>query len=280
MKHHRTSPVNNLNIVTYNCKNAETSKYAIEELSELTDIVLIQEHWYFDCQLGNLSAICDSMTGTGKGVDTGEPILPVQMPRGYGGVGILWKQTIDHLVRVLPDGGNRIQCVELLTQQPAAVISAYMPCKGLHDNVDEFQDSLAQLQEIIQKFKSSHFIQLGGDFNECLTAQKATKRLTSIRKFLAENQLSWQQTGKTYIGPNGVETSTIDYIFYSLSIQDRVCGTRVMDDFAPNVSYHYPTLCSFDIQLSAVRSTSETTFPPSKVKWEKIDRTSIGILWQ
>ena len=108
--------------------------------------------------------------------------------------------------------------------------------------------------------------------NECLTSQKATKKLTSIRKFLEENQLSWQQTGKTYIGPNGVETSTIDYIFYSLSIQDRVGGTIVMDDFAPNVSDHYPILCSFDIQLSAVRSTSETTFPPSKVKWEKIDK--------
>ena len=45
-----------------------------------------------------------------------------------------------------------------------------------------------------------------------------------------------------------------------------------MDDFAPNVSDHYPILCSFDIQLSAVRSTSETTFPPSKVKWEKVDK--------
>ena len=98
------------------------------------------------------------MAGTGKAVDTEDPILPVQMPRGYVGVAILWKITIDHLVRVLPDGGKRIQCVELLTQQPALVISVYMSCKGLHDNVDEFQDSLAQLQEIIQKFKSSHFI--------------------------------------------------------------------------------------------------------------------------
>ena len=123
----------------------------------------------------------------------------------------------------MTEGGNRIQCVKLLTQQPALVISVYMPCKGLHDNVDEFLDSLAQLQEIIQKFKSSHYILLGGDFNECLTSQKTTKRLTSIRQFLVENQLSWQQTGNTYIVPNGVETSTIDYIFYSLSIQDCVC---------------------------------------------------------
>ena len=53
----------------------------MEELSELADIVMIQEHWYFDCLLGNLSAICDSMTGTGKAIDTGDAILSVLMPR-------------------------------------------------------------------------------------------------------------------------------------------------------------------------------------------------------
>ena len=112
---------------------------------------------------------------------------------------------------------------------------------------------------------------MGGDLNECLISQKATKRLTSIRQFFMENQLSWKQTGKTYTGPNGVETSTIDYVFYSKSIEDRVCGSRVMDDLAENVSNHYPILCNFDIQINVVRPTSETTLPPSKIKWEKID---------
>ena len=45
-----------------------------------------------------------------------------------------------------------------------------------------------------------------------------------------------------------------------------------MDDFAPNVSDHYPILCNFDIQLSVITSTGETTFPPSKVKWEKTNK--------
>ena len=64
-----TSSGNNLKLVTYNCKNAETSKYAIEELSRLSDVVLLQEQWYFDCQLANLTTICDSLTGSGKVVD-------------------------------------------------------------------------------------------------------------------------------------------------------------------------------------------------------------------
>ena len=150
--------------MTYNCKNINTSKHAISQLSDLADIILLQEHWLFDCQLSNLASICDSLTGTGKAVDTGDPILPVQMPRGYGGVAILWKKTVDHLVKGIPDGSNRIQCIEVQAQQPILVIAVYMPCKGLHDNADDFEDNLAQLHEIMQKYKNSHQILLGGGF--------------------------------------------------------------------------------------------------------------------
>ena len=57
---------------------------------------ILQEHWLFDCNLHKLKSICNHYTGCGKDVDTGDPILPVQMPRGYGGTAILWKHDIDH----------------------------------------------------------------------------------------------------------------------------------------------------------------------------------------
>ena len=63
----------------------DTSTYAIDQLSKTKDIIMVQEHWYFDCQLGKLDTVCEKMAGTGKAVDTGDPILPVQMPRGNGG---------------------------------------------------------------------------------------------------------------------------------------------------------------------------------------------------
>ena len=39
------------------------------------------------------------MNGTGKAVDMDAPILPIQMPRGNGGVGILLKKQIDNHIR-------------------------------------------------------------------------------------------------------------------------------------------------------------------------------------
>ena len=93
-------------IASYNCKNLNTSKHAIDKLSQNYDIILLQEHWLFDCQLHKLKEFHENYSGLGKAVNSDDPILPVQMPRGYGGVGILWKKDIDHLISVIPDGGT------------------------------------------------------------------------------------------------------------------------------------------------------------------------------
>ena len=66
--------------------------------------MLVQEHWLFDCQLHRLSTVCSEFIGLGKGVDTGDPILPLEMRHGYGGTAVLWKCGIDHLIANLLDG--------------------------------------------------------------------------------------------------------------------------------------------------------------------------------
>ena len=67
---------------------------------------------------------------------------------------------MDHLIQVLPDGGNRIQCVELKGEDPLLLVSAYMPCRGLSDNIDDCSDCLDQLGEIVSKYSTSHIIVL------------------------------------------------------------------------------------------------------------------------
>ena len=53
---------------------------------------------------------------SGKSVDFYDPIPPIQIPRGYGGVAILWNKNIDHLVNDLDLGNERIKCIELDTK--------------------------------------------------------------------------------------------------------------------------------------------------------------------
>ena len=164
-----------MRILTFNCKlNISTSKIALQEFYEKVgaDILLLQEYWLFDCYLHRLNEISQYI-GTGKAVDTNDPILPVQMPRGYGGVAVLWTKDIGHLVNVFSDGANQIQCVELSGNDRLLIISVYMPCKVLTDNIEDFRDCVDQLHEIVTKYKTTHRIIFGGDINEEL--KSATK---------------------------------------------------------------------------------------------------------
>ena len=250
----------------------DTAQCTFEELARVADVVLVQEHWYFDCQLDRLNAACERFVGCGKAVDTGDPILPVQMPRGYGGTAILWQSNMDHLVTRLSDGGNRIQCIEVSSQDPLLLVSVYMPCRGLRENVDEFQDCLAQLREVIKKYASTHMIMVGGDFNEDLYGRRDSARLRSLKNLLEESQLTTQKTDRTYVNQDGVDTSTIDYLFYCGKVNRLSPHIDRLEEIYSNASDHYPVCCTFKFHISRV-ATSAVTLPlPSKVRWDKVDK--------
>jgi hypothetical protein len=47
-------------------------------------------------QIHLFSEIHGEINYVGKGVDKYDPLLPVSMPRDYGGVAIIWRKDIDH----------------------------------------------------------------------------------------------------------------------------------------------------------------------------------------
>ena len=61
-----------------------------------------------------------------------------------------------------------------------------MPCKGLQDSTENYEDCLAQLSEIVAKFSSSHRIVIGGNFNEDMVDTEKTKRSRTLSKLLSE----------------------------------------------------------------------------------------------
>lgn len=245
-------------------------------MGKLADILLLQEHWLFDCNLHKLKEINSYYSGCGKAVDTGNPIPPIQMPRGYGGVAILWRHEIDHLIQVLPDGGNRIQCVELKGDKPLILVSVYMPCRGLSDNVDDYGDYLDQLREIVAKYSSSHIIVLGGDMNEDLMLRGQSFRAQLLKNFLNESELDTVNTGKTYSNPEGVLTSTLDYIFYSKEFSDDIMQIKSLEDLHTSVSDHTPVLCQIQYRLDKVhnKNSNSNLKPSMKVSWKKINQES------
>jgi exonuclease III len=79
----------------------------------------------------------------GKAVDMNNNIQPTQLPRGYGGVVILWKRQDNNIIKQIPDGNERIQCVEFIDNfnKPLFIISAYLPTRGNYEG-DVFMDCI------------------------------------------------------------------------------------------------------------------------------------------
>ena len=214
------------------------------------------------------------LSGTGKAVDDNNPIVPIQKPRGYGGVGVLWNKSLDNVITTLPDGGNRIQCVELKTKEkPFIFISVYMPCKGKNSNIDDFRDCVDQLDEIITKYENSHTVIVGGDINEDIHKKEQSSRKAYIQELISDHDLQVTSLGSTFIHPNGKDCSEIDYFLYRNSVHNCVTKVYKNNEMHSNVSDHYPISCTLRIDMQNSQTvTSKSDKLPSKVPWKKVDK--------
>ena len=162
-------------------------------------------------------------------MDINNTIQPVQMPRGYVGVAILWKQEHDNNITSLPDGGERLQCIEFTvgTGEKILLISAYLPSSSSKDSILEYHETVDQLYEIFQKYQHTHSIIIGGDLNEDLSnMSQINERKRYILNFIVEFKLKFSLDGKTFINSAGQECSEIDY-FYTNPIVTSICRRRL-----------------------------------------------------
>ena len=191
-----------LSIVSYDCTNIKTSTQAISDLIQGNQILLIQEHWLFQCLFDFMGEMDGHVLFVGKETYLNDAIHPTQMPRGYGGVAVLWHSDIDHLIKPLDDGGERIQCVEVKVSgnNKLLIVSDYLPTKGGADSVMDYQACLDQLHEIFQIYQTTHHFVIDDDLNKDLTINGATsKRLEYLTKFIKELDSKYTCAGKTFM---------------------------------------------------------------------------------
>ena len=69
----------------------------------------------------------------------------------------------------MPDGGHRVTAAEITGDRlPLCLINVYMPSRGCPDSDIQFQSTLDEVHEILEKYGHTHKILLGGDFNASL----------------------------------------------------------------------------------------------------------------
>ena len=182
-----TTPKHTLSIASLKVKNFKTNLNFVKELSNTHKILLLQEHWLYGFETAILEKIYDNCDYLVKCVDDADPILPVQPPRGYAGIGILWHKDLNHLITAIPDGSDRIAAVEIATPEDKTLsYCVYMYARGTSDGDIGFMQVLDELHEIVEKFRSTHRIIIGGDFNSSLHRSPPAKRDKLLKEFLQE----------------------------------------------------------------------------------------------
>ena len=214
-----------LSIATLNTKNVKTNLNYLTSLSKSRSILIVQEHWLYAFESSIVQQIYNNRNYHIKCVDDLDPIPPIQPTRGHAGTCILWKKEINHYVNILPDGGHRITAIEFKGDDGlVCLINVYMPAKGSPDCDMQFQSTLDEIHEILEKYGQTHKIILGGDFNAHLHRTPPLGRDLVLQTFLAEHNLYLPDnypSQYTYFHEGTDAKSQIDYWFISPRDQEK-----------------------------------------------------------
>jgi endonuclease/exonuclease/phosphatase family metal-dependent hydrolase len=239
-----------------------SNKFYLTELLSSTSILCLQEHWLYSFEKQILQDLDKRFLSVIKSVDDMVPISPIQRPRGFGGVAILYSSELEHCTTPIPDGGSNIAGVVISTTDiPVVILSIYMPSRGKGKPQETYVPVLDELAEIIAKYEHTHNIICCGDFNASFTRRYTDAQDTLFIAFCKNNNLVTPEglpDKDTFRSGNG--SSQIDYI---LAKCDKTIITDcIIPDVTPtNVSDHVPVLATMHLSIKT-KSRSKASDTP------------------
>jgi len=241
----------------------------MEHLLNENDICCIQEHWLFQFQLPHLNKLHKNFQAHAKAVDERDPIPPIQVPRGYGGNGILYRTNWNVKTALPTDGCERIVVMELDTLPSICIISVYLPCRG-NTSKALFDTVLQELDELMEKYTTECAVLLCGDFNASLTRHPPNDRDIALRDFVSRQNLQCQQTGSpTFFHASGNSSAEIDYILKNPTAAKMSSPVLCVGPHPDNVSDHVAV--STEVYVCTDRIQNATMSVP-RPNWEKCNK--------
>jgi exonuclease III len=271
----KTTLEEHLSITTLNVENFRTNLLYINSLVKKCSIVCIQEHWLYNFEVPVITEGLDNICAAVKCVDDEDPISPLQRPRGKGGVAIIWKKDIDHLVTALEDGGDRIQCIIINANGTKLCIACtYMPCRGKHYDTD-YSAVLDEVFEIKKKHQDCHFV-WAGDMNASYIRSKNYVQDSMLMNFCEEvgvERPTGMKPTSTFQHHNKKDQSQIDYILIPRCLQGAVSSVHIHED-PLNTSPHSPVTINLSLMLTPMTPNPQTPIRNmvEKPNWKKLNK--------
>ena len=260
-----------INVATYNCQNIQTSQDEIRELCRGHDIILLQETWLLETDLGILLDIDSNFHAKGlssmniqDGLLTGRP---------YGGLAVLWSKKLGNQCKpVIYGDDTRVMSLELtISSVKYLFLNVYMPyCCA--DNYDIFLANLAKIESTIRTSDTPYIFAIG-DFNADPTSDhlfgRELAQYSQDSNLIIADILHLKNIYTFYSCAHNT-TSWLDHALCTPSAAQLVQSCRVYFDKIS--SDHFPL--SITININRDQNVQEENIPSPghkyRIYWDKL----------
>ena len=241
-------------------------------------IICIQEHWLYKFQQPELYGLFPNTRWAVKSVDDNDHIPPKYRPRGQAGVACAWHPHIDHLIKILPDGSDRLLALLIKSHpKPIVLVNTYMPAAGTHTGI-RYSDIIDEVHEVLQKYRHNHHVLWAGDLNGD-PARNTYPNDRTLIKFCSDENLTISPEmpeTPTFHHFNGTSKSRIDLLILPKELPNLVNMMDVDRRHPTNTSCHDAVIAHLSVGPPPPQEPKDpcasTNKPvPRRIKWEKVD---------
>lgn len=159
-------------------------------LSRDDSIICLQETWLWTFESNVIDCLVPSYDSFVRCCDMNDNISNFQVPRGKGGIAIMWPKSFGKQMKRLEDGNERVQAVELQTGDTRlCIINAYLPTLNLPSSRESYQEMLDVVHNIMDRYSPSHKIVFCGDLNGSLLQTRSNPHDAMLKEFVSEHCL-------------------------------------------------------------------------------------------
>ena len=155
----------NITIASWNMRSLVSAKPYINELLNMSDVLVLSEHRLFKNELHKLGQINCNIEYEAKASDELDS-KDQSNYSGHCGIAIFWQRKLSNRVKVINNESDRICAIEVINvynTQSMFIISVYLPQQGCKKS--SFITHLEIMEKLVWQCKRKGEVIIIGDFN-------------------------------------------------------------------------------------------------------------------